>query len=62
MFSIQVGSIGSQLKGLMSSLVKQIASTIETPGGQGTLPTKSQLTKMGPQSEFTRRSPDRNGW
>jgi len=62
MSSIQVKVIGSQLKYLMSSVARQIASAIGASAGQGTLPTKSQLMKMGPQTGITRRTLPRNGW
>ncbi len=51
-----------RLKSLLCAVARQIASAIRAPGGEGTLPTKSQLMKLGPQNEFTRGSPHSNGW
>ncbi len=55
-------AFGSRVKSLLCTVARQIASAIRTPSGQGTLPTKSQLMKLGPQDEFTRGSPHSNGW
>lgn len=55
-------AFGFQLKSLMHSAARQIASAISASAGQGTLPTKAQLTKMGPQNAFQRGSPQRNDW
>ena len=55
-------ALGPRIRHLMSSAARQIASAIGAPGGQGTLPTKSQLTKMGPQSAITRGSPHTKRW
>ena len=60
--SLQVKAIGFQLRYLMSTVARQIASAIEGSAGQTTLPTKAQLTKMGPQNAFQRGSPQRNDW
>ena len=55
-------AFGSRVKSLLRMVARQIASAIRTPDGQGTLPTKSQLMKLGPQNEFTRGSSQSNGW
>ena len=61
--SLHVKAIGFQLRYLMSTVARQIASAIEgSPGQATTLPTKAQLTKMGPQNAFQRGSPQRNDW
>jgi hypothetical protein len=62
MSSIQVKAIGSQLRGLMSTVARQIASAIEGSAGRTTLPTKAQLMKMGPQTGFQRVSQQRHDW
>jgi len=53
-------AFGVQLKALVHAAARQVASAVRAPSGQG-LPTKSQLMKMGPQSEHARGS-HRNGW
>ena len=50
-------AFGFQLKSLMHSAARQIASAISVSASQGTLPTKSQLEKLGPQQEYVRRPP-----
>ena len=50
-------AFGFQLKSLMHSAARQIASAISASAGQGTLHTKSQLEKLGPQQEYVRRPP-----
>lgn len=55
-------AFGSRVKSLLCTVARQIVSAIRNPDGQGTLPTKSQLMKSGPQNEFTRGSSHSNGW
>ncbi len=62
MLSIQAKAIGFRLKSLTADVAKRIASALASQSGQGTLPTRRQLEKMGPQVEFTRGSQHKQGW
>ena len=62
MLSIQVKAIGSQLRTLTSGVARQIASAFASEKGRGTLPTRRQLEKMGPQVEVSRGSRHKHGW
>jgi hypothetical protein len=62
MVSISAKAIGSRLKSFAANVAKQIASVLASQSGQGTLPTRRQLEKVGPHVEFTRGSWHKQGW
>jgi hypothetical protein len=62
MSPVQGEAIVSHLKKLMTALARKVAAEIGTPDAEVRLPTEAQLNKMGPQSPFTRGSPQRHGW
>ena len=52
----------SHLKDLMIAFAKKFATELVAPGGEGRLPTDTQLKKLGPQVEYTRGYPVRGDW
>lgn len=62
MSTIHNKAVGTRLRGMMHTVVGHITTALLGPAGHGTtLPTRAQLTKMGPKQEFVRRTGLRNG-